>query len=633
MARLKTIGFELNDLTAGVEVTSGSGTLNTVSTTTVRSGTYAARINPAAGFRWIGQVFKSSPSSTETFIRVYINFASLPTGGQCEIIGIWDSVSVARRAYIGLSTAGKLQLFDNSVQIGSDSATLSTGTWYRVEIRVIGGTGTATLDGRLDGSSFASSTSATVSNFDALYFGAPNAANSFDGFWDDIAINDTSGSDQNSWAGSGKVIVLTPNASGDANSFATRTGGTAGASNNYTRVDEVAPNDATDFNGSSTLNEEDLFNMSDSGIASSDVVKVVHVDIRFRNGTADATAAIKAEVEKTASGTKTQSSAIVPNSTTWKSNSTTTGVGHTLTTYQDPDAAAWTLTTLDSMQAGYKLTTAPGTAGRTIDVTKVWATVDYNPSLTKTLTETVTHTDSVVKQGKKVLLETITHTDSILKSLSKIFTETQTSTDTLTKQPAKTLTDTITHTDTLTRLAGKVLSETSNLTDTLERMAAKVFSETTNLTDAIVRFSQRTFTETVTLTDSLIRSVGKVLSDTLSFTDSLVRTTGRVLSETITHTDTIITSMASAAYSKTLEETANLTDSIVRLTGKVFTETVSLVDSVIRLLNGLSVFFSDKFSNRGSSYSDKNSSRGTSYSDKNSTRSTSYDDKYSTRNL
>ena len=69
----------------------------------------------------------------------------------------------------------------------------------------------------------------------------------------------------------------------------------------------------------------------------------------------------------------------MPNSTTWKTNATTTTLGYPITAYTDPDGAAWTNTTLDSMQIGYKLTTAPGTAGRRIDVTTIWAYVDYTP--------------------------------------------------------------------------------------------------------------------------------------------------------------------------------------------------------------------------------------------------------------
>jgi hypothetical protein len=107
-------------------------------------------------------------------------------------------------------------------------------------------------------------------------------------------------------------------------------------------------------------------------------VNVVEVWGRFRNDTADASQNFRFEIEKTGSGTKTLSATIVPNSTTWKTNAIATPWTAPIVTYQDPDSAAWTLTTLDSMQIGYKLT-QDGTGTRQIQVSSVSAIVDYTP--------------------------------------------------------------------------------------------------------------------------------------------------------------------------------------------------------------------------------------------------------------
>jgi hypothetical protein len=238
------------------------------------------------------------------------------------------------------------------------------------------------MEARLDGVVFATTTTAaTIDGTNAFVWGNTDGDSTLNIYFDDIAVNDTSGSAQTSYPNDGKVLYLRPNAAGDINTFATQTGGTAGAANNFTRVDEVTPNDATDFNGSSTLNEEDLFNFGNSGIGASDTVNVVEVHGRFRNSTADATAKVTFEIEKTSGGTKTSSAAITPNSTTWRTNvaGTTEPKTAAIVTYTDPDGAAWTQSTLDSLQAGYKLTTGPGTAGRRIDVTAVWVVIDYTP--------------------------------------------------------------------------------------------------------------------------------------------------------------------------------------------------------------------------------------------------------------
>ena len=399
MARLKTIGFELQSVTTGREMTTNGLNGGAISTTTVRTGAASLRINPTATFSWMKQVLKSSASATEIFIQAYIRFATLPASGQADIISVGDTVGVTLQCLAKLDSAdNKVKVYDaNSVLIGS-SAALSTNTWYCLELRCIGGSGNATIQAKLDQTQFATSTTATMANFDGFYLGGAFNSGTYDMFYDDVIANDTSGSNETSWVGGQSVIVLKPDSAGDANTFATQTGGTAGAANNFTRVNETTPDDATTFNGSSTLNEEDLFNMGASGLSGTDTIKAVHIDLRFRNSTADATAVIKSEVMKTSGGTKAQSAALTPNSTTWKSNGVTTAFGHLQTLYADPDAGAWTNTTLDSMQAGYKLTTAPGTAGRRIDVSKVWVTVSYTPASATTNTKTVT-AKARVKQG------------------------------------------------------------------------------------------------------------------------------------------------------------------------------------------------------------------------------------------
>lgn len=387
MARLWTFGAELNSLTAGIELTSGSGTLNTVSTSIVRSGTYSVRVNPTAAFRWFGQVFKSSATSSKAYLRAYIYIATLPSSGECEVIGVWNSGAVTRSAHVRLLSNGSLRLYAGASTVGADSPALSTGTWYIVEMEVEGsGVGDNDIRARYgvggQGSvEFAGTTTATVDPFDAAYFAAPNAASSFDMYWDDIAINDTSGSYQTSYPGEGKVIRLTPNAAGDNNDWLNTSAG-AGSTSNYALVDEVTPNDATDMVQTNTINTFENYNVSASGVDAADTVSVVHIGARFRNNTADATTAFHVRCKKVSAGTVANSSDIVPNSTTWKTNNVTaTARAYPLTQYVDPDGSAWTggtSGTLDSMQIGVKCTV--GGTNR-IQVSTIWAMVDYAPTI------------------------------------------------------------------------------------------------------------------------------------------------------------------------------------------------------------------------------------------------------------
>lgn len=378
MARIYSTGFELNSTTSGVEADTFSSV--TVSTTNVRSGTYAMRANAVASAPfWRTQVKTADDTTNICYLRFYLYIASA-TNAVVQIARIVDSGNV-QQAVIRLTTGNQLQLCDNTVtQVGSNSSALSANTWYRVELKYNGST--HALEAQLEGVSFASGAGGVGSaGWSKVLLGTINGTPTADLYFDDVAINDSTGSFQNSYPGSEKLIALLPNAAGDVNTFALQTGGTAGSANNYTRVSEVTPDDGTTFNGSSTLNQEDLFNVTDSGIGASDTVNVVHIGVRFRNPLADTAAAIKLEVEKAASGTIGQSAAILPNSTTWRTNATAAPFNYPYTLYQDPDGSAWTQSTLDTMQIGYKLTTGPATGGRSVSVSKVWALVGYTPSV------------------------------------------------------------------------------------------------------------------------------------------------------------------------------------------------------------------------------------------------------------
>lgn len=275
-----------------------------------------------------------------------------------------------------INTNNSLELWDEQagVQRGSDSAALSTNTWYRIEFSYIRSSGTITA--YIDGVQFATGASTTNMSMDTLRLGMIDTA-TCDFFFDDMAVNDSSGTAQTGLPGDGKVIRLSPNAAGDANGFLVQVGGTGGSANNFTRVSETTPDDATTYNGAALLNAEDLFNCTDSGITATDVVNVVSVGVRMADLVgADATAAFKIEIEKTSGGTKTQSATLIPNSTTWLSNATVAPKTYPLITYTDPDGAAWVLSTLDSMQIGY-IQTAINV--QTIAVSTIWAYVDYTP--------------------------------------------------------------------------------------------------------------------------------------------------------------------------------------------------------------------------------------------------------------
>lgn len=375
MARLWQCGFELNTLTAGVEFDSSSSSGVSLDTSIKHGGAYSWRVNSSSS-RNAQQAIYASDTSAHIYIRFYLYIASAPAAS----IGIFGFRTSAGNINLRLrlTSARKLQMFKtDNTQLGSDTAALNTAQWYRIEIKNDASTSPGTLDVRVDGSSVISGSDSSQSSTRDIIWGTLNGS-ATDLYFDDIAVNDTNGSFQTSWPGEGQIVHLKPDSAGDSNGYLVTNGGTAGASNNFTRVQEITPDDATTYNASVLLNAEDLYNCDASSIGASDVVNTVMVGARFADlVAADATTAFKLEIEKTSAGTKSQSPAIIANSTTWRSNAIALPFLYPLVTYQDPDGSNWTQTTLDSMQIGM-IVTAAGV--RTAAISKIWASVDYTPN-------------------------------------------------------------------------------------------------------------------------------------------------------------------------------------------------------------------------------------------------------------
>ncbi len=378
MARKWTCGFELQSVAAGIELDSTTGTAPTIDTGTVRSGAASIKFNPSANTSYFTTQFTALNSTNNFYIRFYAYFTSFPSANS-KAIALTRSTNNGNNIAIRMNTAGTIYLNDeqSGTQIGSTSSALSLNTWYRIEFSYVYSGGAA--NAYLNGTNFATGSGHNNVPNDSFRLGFIDSATGTY-YADDIAINDNTGTAQTGLPGAGNLIRLSPNAAGDSNGFLVQVGGTAGSSNNFTRVNETTPDDATTYNGAALLNAEDLFNVTDSGIGASDTVNSVSVGVRFADITgADATAAFKIEIEKTSGGTKTQSSAILPNSTTWRTNvpGTTLPKTYPLITYTDPDGAAWTQATLDTMQIGY---IQSATNVQTIAISTIWVYVDYTPA-------------------------------------------------------------------------------------------------------------------------------------------------------------------------------------------------------------------------------------------------------------
>src|SRR3990167_8050830 len=315
MARLFSTGFELNSTTAGVEFT--TVTNGTISTTTIRSGTYAGRISSLASGTARGFLyqFASAAGNGPYFIRFYFRYATLPSATN-TIFSVDDDTAVAEAAGVAilLTSGGALQLFNGATQIGSDSSALSADTWYRVEVKFdkAPADGSEELRALIDGVEFAGAANLTLAaTIHSMAFGGnirTEAQTTGDWFFDDIAINDSNGSFQNSYPGKGEIIHLRPNAAGD--------NADTGA---YTAVDEVTPDDATTtiFNDGSDGTNDYNIDATPAGLASDDTINVVQVGVRFSE---QGSCTFVLRIKSSSGGTVEESSSIADSSETYFTN-------------------------------------------------------------------------------------------------------------------------------------------------------------------------------------------------------------------------------------------------------------------------------------------------------------------------
>jgi hypothetical protein len=389
MARLFSSGFELNSVTAGVEFDVINPT-PTISTATVRTGTYSMQINGATinVAKGVGYSYAAADTNGPFFLRFYLNITSAPNAD--TTIGCFQRLTGFQSLTCVLTTTRTLKLFcgDGATAIGSASSVLNTGQWYRVEMKVdfTPATGSKVGELKIDGTTVATSSTLTTANLSGgtsnilLGVNSEGEACTTDNiFFDDVAVNDSTGSNQTGYPGAGQIIHLKPNAAGDNNAFTVQVGGTAGAANNFTRVNEVPPDDVTSYNGDVLSGNIDDFNIDNTpaGIGTNDTINVVQVGVRFRASVAAAEAAFKVRVKKASGGTVASSAAIVPNSTTWNTNTNgTTPMTYPIIEYQNPDSANWTKALLDTAQVGYTISTTNTNAA---DISNVWMLVDSTP--------------------------------------------------------------------------------------------------------------------------------------------------------------------------------------------------------------------------------------------------------------
>jgi len=339
-------GFETGD---AEESASTSGTVS-VQATTVRTGVYALRTNPAttgSGFHDYrahstnGGV--ANINAATLYLRFYFRYATKAAAND-EVI--FDTFGAARKLEVRLNSSGNLVLYDNLLGLlATGTAVLNANTWYLIEL--VAGTGTtASIEVKVDGVSDISTTGdTTTTNHHRVRLGkvANRNGNSVDYFFDDVVYDDAALPDANA-----AVQVMQADSDG---AYTAWTIGAGGAISDWDAVDELPSDGAITYllstlviNDATTVGLESAASAGISGTVNSVKPFITHQ----RDGAANGTIKLRTR----SGGTDSDAATFNP----------LAGVGtHCIVHNTDPtDAAAWTLSKLDALEYG-------GVEGETTD--------------------------------------------------------------------------------------------------------------------------------------------------------------------------------------------------------------------------------------------------------------------------
>jgi len=190
-----------------------NATVVTRDTTTKRSGNASYACNSGAGN---SAAYCLGPSFAGLTAPVYMRAYILTSAAPSSQVGIFGTPgTIGSPVTVAMSTSGTLQFVVNTVNQGSATAAVNDGTWHRLELSVTQSaypTGTLTAaEFRLDGISvatFSGSLASASAGWSVGWFQAPGASKQMN--VDDLVINDSAGSSQNTWPGDSSIVLLVP---------------------------------------------------------------------------------------------------------------------------------------------------------------------------------------------------------------------------------------------------------------------------------------------------------------------------------------------------------------------------------------------------------------------------------------
>lgn len=377
MARLWSSGIELQSVTSGVEFSGVGGDIsidvnvphNAGGTCLIAGGVDTPLLSGAA--QYVEHQFAAANGNGPYYFRAYVRIHTAPSA-ENRIIALLDSGGTVR-AYVTIDASRQLRLYDEDGVIGSASSAISTGTWYRVEMLfdASASAGSHVLRARIDGSEFAGSTARSISTGVTTFRIGGNLASEAQttGRWyfDDLAINDATGSYQTSYPGNGYIECHRPNG------FEDYTGGNSVGGSLDMCIKEIPPDDASSYY--QLLADTDMFRMYNTASHSIHAVKLVQIGIRARGADANP-ASLKVRVMSPRDGyTAYQEATVALATASFVTNADTAPKNYPLTSYVSPvTGEPWADDEVyDGNFGAYAVDATPD-----IDITTMWWLAEYD---------------------------------------------------------------------------------------------------------------------------------------------------------------------------------------------------------------------------------------------------------------
>jgi hypothetical protein len=272
---------------------------------------------------------------------------ALPTAGvSMPLLYIENNASTPQRHEVRLASDGAIEVYkreSSDTKLGVSWVPLTPGAWRYLELKVVEGSGSGSVEVRLDGQAVLTLTGLTVTTGAKLYKAGVCVKTTTSAIpvavrIDDFYLADTAGSLNNTYLGDVRIDVLRPMGAGDTGQWTP-----TGAAANWDTVNEALPDEA-DYVSATTLGLRDLYQMTDLPAMSAPTVLGVQSVLLAHKSDAGATG-IKAVVKSGAAET--------------------TGALHNLASdplyfthlfETDPNTAtAWTEATLNAAQFGQQV--------------------------------------------------------------------------------------------------------------------------------------------------------------------------------------------------------------------------------------------------------------------------------------